>query len=45
MVVGTWYGMNFETIPELKTGYPWALVVTIVGTILMVIYLKKKRWF
>jgi magnesium transporter len=45
MVVGTWYGMNFESMPELKHGYPWALGVTIVGTILMVIYLKKKRWF
>jgi magnesium transporter len=45
MVVGTWYGMNFESIPELKHGYPWALGVTIIGTILMVIYLKKKRWF
>lgn len=45
MVIGTWYGMNFENIPELKHGYPWALGVTIVATILMVIYLKNKRWF
>ena len=45
MVIGTWYGMNFENIPELRHGYPWALGITIVGTILMVIYLKKKRWF
>lgn len=45
MVIGTWYGMNFETMPELKHGYPWALGITLVGTVLMVIYLKKKRWF
>ncbi len=45
MVIGTWYGMNFENIPELKHGYPWALGSTIVTTILMVIYLKKKKWF
>ena len=45
MVIGTWYGMNFENMPELKHGYPWALGATFVTTILMVVYLKKKRWF
>jgi magnesium transporter len=45
MVVGTWFGMNFESMPELKNGYPWALAFTVVTTILMVIYLRKKRWF
>ena len=45
MVIGTWYGMNFENMPELKHGYPWALGSTFVTTILMVIYLKRKKWF
>ncbi|MBL9187753.1 MAG: magnesium/cobalt transporter CorA [Opitutaceae bacterium] len=45
MVVGTWFGMNFESMPELKKGYPWALGFTILTTILMVIYLRKKKWF
>ena len=45
MVIGTWFGMNFEAMPELKFGYPWAMGSTIVTTILMVIYLKKKKWF
>lgn len=45
MVVGTWYGQNFENMPELKHGYPYALGVTIVTTALMVVYLKKKKWF
>jgi len=45
MVIGTWYGMNFENMHELKHGYPWALGCTIVTTVLMVIYLKKKKWF
>ena len=45
MVVGTWFGMNFESMPELKNGYPWALGFTVLTTILMVIYLRKKRWF
>ena len=45
MVFGTWYGMNFENMPELKHGYPWALGATLVTSLLMVVYLKKKRWF
>ncbi len=45
MVIGTWFGMNFKTMPELENGYPWAVGATVVTTILMVIYLKKKKWF
>ncbi|MSU22709.1 MAG: magnesium/cobalt transporter CorA [Opitutus sp.] len=45
MVIGTWYGQNFKNMPELEHGYPWALGCTIVTTILMVIYLRKKKWF
>jgi magnesium transporter len=45
MVIGTWFGMNFETMPELKRGYPWALGFTALTTVLMVIYLRKKKWF
>lgn len=47
MLVGSWYGMNFEHMPELKSphGYLWAMGVTVVSTILMTIYLKKKKWF
>lgn len=45
MVIGTWYGMNFESMPELKHGYRWALGATAITTLLMVVYLKRKRWF
>lgn len=47
VLVGGWYGMNFEHMPELKSphGYIGACVFTFISTILMVIYLKKKRWF
>jgi magnesium transporter len=45
MVIGTWYGMNFENIPELARGYPAAVGVTGVSTLLMFLYLKKKKWF
>mgnify|MGYP001571955727 CR=1 FL=1 len=47
MVIGTWYGMNFEHMHELQSphGYIYALGVTLVATVLMAIYLKKKKWF
>ena len=47
MLVGTWYGMNFEHMPELSSphGYVYAGTLTLVSTILMAIYLKKKKWF
>lgn len=45
MVIGTWYGMNFEKMPELARGYPFAVGLTLVTTALMFVYLKKKKWF
>ena len=45
MAIGTWYGMNFRNMPELENGYWWALGATVVTTVVMVIYLKKKKWF
>jgi magnesium transporter len=47
VLVGGWYGMNFDHMPELRSphGYLWACCLTLVSTALMVIYLKKKKWF
>ncbi len=47
MVVGTWYGMNFEHMRELSSphGYQTAAAITIVLTLLTAIYLKRKKWF
>jgi magnesium transporter len=47
VLVGGWYGMNFDHMPELRSphGYLWACSLTLVSTLLMVIYLKKKKWF
>ncbi|MCR6630402.1 MAG: magnesium/cobalt transporter CorA [Magnetospirillum sp.] len=47
MVVGTWYGMNFENMTELNSahGYRNAFLITLVLTLLTALYLKKKRWF
>ena len=47
MIIGTWYGMNFEFMHELQSpfGYKMVIGVTLVTTLLTAIYLKKKRWF
>lgn len=46
MLVGTWYGMNFQGMPELhsKYGYPTAVVSTIALTIATFVYFKRKGW-
>ncbi len=47
VMVGGWYGMNFDHMPELRSphGYFYASLFTLVATLLMAVYLKKKRWF
>ena len=47
VMVGGWYGMNFDHMPELRSphGYLYASAFTLVSTVLMAIYLKKKKWF
>lgn len=47
IVMGTWYGMNFETIHEFKWehGYLMAIGVTLVSTVLTFWWFKKKKWF
>ncbi|HSH93826.1 MAG TPA: magnesium/cobalt transporter CorA, partial [Roseimicrobium sp.] len=46
MMIGTWYGMNFEGMPELKSahGYLIAAVATVLSTAATYIYFKRKRW-
>jgi magnesium transporter len=46
MVVGSWYGMNFSNLPEVKWehGYLFAIILTVVSTFLTVWWFKKKRW-
>lgn len=45
-LIGTWYGMNFEHMPELRSsyGYPIALIVTIVLTWIMWRWCKRRGW-
>ena len=47
VLIGGWYGMNFQDIPELKWshGYLFAFSLMLVTTLLMTIYLRRKKWF
>jgi len=47
MMFGTWYGMNFEGMPELhwKHGYHAVMAVTLVSTLLTWWFFKQKKWF
>jgi magnesium transporter len=47
MMIGTWYGMNFEHMHELHSehGYMIAAGATIISTIATYLYFKKKKWF
>lgn len=46
IVVGTWYGMNFEHIPELSSphGYWVALGITLTSTAVMFAWCKRRGW-
>jgi magnesium transporter len=47
VLVGGWYGMNFDHMPELHSphGYFYAATGTLLSTLLMALYLKWKNWF
>jgi magnesium transporter len=46
MMIGTWYGMNFATMPELSAshGYMLASVVMVFSTAGTYLYFKRKGW-
>ena len=45
LIVGTWYGMNFRHMPELDSPYtyPLAWAITLLFTVFMWLYLKRKK--
>ncbi|WP_036169998.1 magnesium/cobalt transporter CorA [Noviluteimonas dokdonensis] len=45
-LIASWYGMNFENIPELHGRYSYAILVCVVGVVVIGLYryLKKVRW-
>jgi magnesium transporter len=46
-LIASWYGMNFEVMPETKWihGYGFVVGLTVVTTLLTLLYFRKKNWF
>ncbi len=46
ILIGTWYGMNFAHMPELKSPHAYHVVmgVTLVLTAIMFVWCKRRRW-
>ena len=46
ILIGSWFGMNFQNMHELTWthGYSIATVLTLIGTIGMLFFLRKKKW-
>lgn len=46
ILIGTWYGMNFANMPELRSPYAYPVVIgiTVVLTVIMFIWCKRRRW-
>lgn len=46
LLVGSWFGMNFQKMDELHTtwGYGAALAITLVGTVATAGFMRRKRW-
>ncbi len=45
-LIASWYGMNFDHMPELHGKYSYAILIGIVGVAILLLYryLKKVRW-
>ncbi len=46
MIIGSWYGMNFDHMAELHSpyGYPLAVAVTLLTTFGMWLWCRKRKW-
>nr|WP_288708883.1 CorA family divalent cation transporter [uncultured Dorea sp.] len=42
-LITSWYGMNFQNMPELRDGYPGVIILSIVVMITCIIIFKKKK--
>lgn len=42
-LVTSWYGMNFENMPELENGYPWVIFLSVLIVVTVIIVFKIKK--
>lgn len=47
MIIGTWYGMNFKSMPEIEWPYGYVYAFCLLGctTLLTVWFFRHKKWF
>ena len=38
-----WYGMNFQNMPELQSGYPGVIFASVLVVLLLILYFKRKK--
>lgn len=45
-LIAGWYGMNFQNMPELswRYGYSSVIIFSIIVSIFMIVYFKRKKW-
>jgi len=45
-LIGSWYGMNFKSMPEVEWthGYAFVLALTVLSTLGTVVYFRGKKW-
>ena len=46
ILIASWYGMNFTTMPELKSpnGYEYCVIATFATTLGALVYFRKRKW-
>ena len=44
-LITSWYGMNFQNMPELAHGYPFIILLTVVVIVAVVLIFKKRKIF
>ncbi|MDO4554355.1 MAG: CorA family divalent cation transporter [Lachnospiraceae bacterium] len=44
-LITSWYGMNFKNMPELESGYPGVICLSIIVLILCILLFKRKKIF
>ena len=43
-LITSWYGMNFQNMPELQNGYPYVIALSITVIVICIIIFKKKHF-
>lgn len=42
-LITSWYGMNFENMPELENGYPHVIALSLLVVVIIILVFKKRK--